>query len=85
MSEYRREGEVMEAATPSFAGRALRWIVGWLVLPGLLLAALFAWGMHWGARNPESSWVGMTRWIAQELFSVDPERFGGELAKESQE
>lgn len=82
MSDYRSEGDMMEAETPGLAGRALRWTVGWLLLPGLLLALLFVWGMHWGARNPDSSWVGMTRWVAQTVFSVDPERFAGEAPTE---
>jgi hypothetical protein len=38
-----------EARKPS----KLRWLLGWIVLPGSLLAALFLTGVHLGARNPE--------------------------------
>lgn len=31
----------------------LRWLLGWIVLPGTLISALFLTGVHFGARNPE--------------------------------
>ena len=31
----------------------LRWLLGWIVLPGSLLGALFLTGVHLGARNPD--------------------------------
>jgi hypothetical protein len=31
----------------------LRWLLGWIVLPGALISALFLTGVHFGARNPE--------------------------------
>ena len=41
----------------------LRWFFGWIVLPGLFLAALFAAGAHVGASNPD--W-----WLTKLLVSI---------------
>jgi hypothetical protein len=34
-------------------GGRLRWVLGWIVLPGTIIAALFLGGVHVGARGPE--------------------------------
>jgi hypothetical protein len=36
----------------------LRWLLGWIVLPGSLIAALFLTGVHVGARHPD---MGLSR------------------------
>lgn len=56
--------------TRSFRSRALRWVFGWIALPGSLLLFLFAFGMHYGARHPDSGWVQGVRWVATKVFSV---------------
>lgn len=42
-----REGETKRG------GGKLRWILGWVVVPGLLLGSIFAAGLHVGAHYPE--------------------------------
>ena len=34
-------------------GGKLRWVLGWIVLPGTIIAALFLAGVHVGARGPD--------------------------------
>jgi len=34
----------------------LRWVLGWVVLPGSLVATLFLAGVHLGARHPDMLW-----------------------------
>ncbi|MCA9700982.1 MAG: hypothetical protein KC431_25880 [Myxococcales bacterium] len=41
----------------------LRWFLGWVVIPGTLLAALFFSGVHFGARNPEMWIARMLGWL----------------------
>jgi hypothetical protein len=48
-------------------GGKLRWVLGWIVLPGTIIAALFLSGVHVGARAPE-------RGLPRLLLKV----FGGE-------
>lgn len=44
------------------AGKSrLRWVIGWVIIPGTLLALLFLSGMHVGARHPE---MGLARALA---------------------
>lgn len=45
----------------------LRWVLGWIVLPGTIIAALFLAGVHVGARHPD-------RGLARLLLKM----FGGE-------
>jgi hypothetical protein len=45
----------------------LRWVLGWIVLPGTLIAGLFLAGVHVGARRPDQG-------LARLLLKV----FGGE-------
>lgn len=39
--------------TPSEGPGKLRWVLGWIVLPGTIIAALFLAGVHVGARGPD--------------------------------
>jgi hypothetical protein len=41
----------------------LRWVLGWIVLPGTLLAALFFAGVHVGARHPEMGLSRLLLWM----------------------
>lgn len=76
MSRYRTQGEPQSSLpVRSVKSRALRWLVGWVLLPSLFLAGLFVSGMHWGARHPDSQWVSLTRWVATRLFDEDPQLF----------
>lgn len=43
--------EAAAASEPRKPGK-LRWVLGWIVVPGTLIAALFLTGVHFGARNP---------------------------------
>jgi hypothetical protein len=46
----------------------LRWVLGWIVLPGSLLAALFLSGVHVGARRPDQ---GLARLLLK-AFGAKP-------------
>lgn len=45
-------------AKPAKSGREswLRWVLGWIVLPASIIAALFLVGVHVGARHPDMLW-----------------------------
>lgn len=79
MTQYRVQGEPRETSTPSAKARVLRWLVGWVLLPLLCLGGLFVWGMHWGAHNPDSQWISLTRWVAVKVFDVDAQMFADSL------
>lgn len=44
-------------------GSRLRWLLGWVVIPGSLLAALFLSGVHVGARNPQMWLSRLMTWL----------------------
>ncbi|MFO7567605.1 MAG: hypothetical protein R6X02_33485 [Enhygromyxa sp.] len=46
----------------------LRWVLGWIVTPGLLIAALFLAGVHLGARRPDR---GLARLLLK-VFDAKP-------------
>lgn len=80
MTQYRTQGEIMEKSPERSAkARFGRWFVGWVLLPLSLLAGLFVFGMHWGARHPESQWISLTRWIAVHVFDEDPQIFSDSI------
>jgi hypothetical protein len=47
-----RPAPAPEPETEGGTGK-LRWVLGWIVLPGTIIAALFLTGVHVGARAPE--------------------------------
>ncbi len=47
---------------------SLRWLGGWVLLPGLLLGLLFLAGMHVGARHPELWFVRGFVWLFSLVF-----------------
>ena len=50
----KRKGEKDEGEeTEKKKGGKLRWIFGWIILPGTLLSSLFLAGVHVGARHPD--------------------------------
>lgn len=84
MSEYRRQGEVLESSQgPGMGRRVGRWLAGWVLVPTLLLAMLFIFGMHWGARHPDSQWISLTRWVAVKVFDEPSELFSDAISGES--
>jgi hypothetical protein len=44
-------------------GGRLRWLLGWVLIPGSLLAALFLSGVHVGARNPDMWLSRFVTWL----------------------
>lgn len=46
----------------------LRWVLGWIVLPGSIIAALFLSGVHVGARRPDQ---GLARLLLK-VFGAKP-------------
>lgn len=81
MAEYRRQGEVLEDAPgPGFLRRMARWMAGWMLAPALVLGLLFIFGMHWGARHPDSQWVSLTRWVAVKVFDEPSELFSDAIS-----
>lgn len=79
MTQYRVQGEPRETSTISTKARLLRWLVGWVLLPLTCLGGLFVFGMHWGAHNPDSQWVSLTRWVAVKVFDEDAQLFADSL------
>lgn len=45
------------------SGRRGRWLLGWVVLPGTLLSALFLAGVHVGANYPDMWLSRLINWI----------------------
>ncbi len=41
----------------------LRWILGWIVLPGSFLSAIFLAGVHVGARHPDMWLSEFFHWL----------------------
>ena len=53
-----------EAETEEEAGGSrLRWLLGWVVIPGTLLGALFLAGVHVGANYPDMWLTRLIAWI----------------------
>lgn len=83
MAQYRRQGEMLEEANPSGWGKRMgRWLAGWVLAPALFFAAVFIFGMHWGARHPDSQWVSLTRWVAVKVFDEPSELFSDAISGE---
>lgn len=55
-----------EEAEPS--GK-LRFVMGWVVLPGSVLGFIVGLGAHWGARHPDAWFVSAVKWVAERLFT----------------
>lgn len=54
---------------PSKRASKLRWLLGWVIVPLLLLAALFLAGVHVGARHPQMWLSRATLW----MFDREPQ------------
>jgi hypothetical protein len=50
---------VVSEPTSSEGGGRLRWVLGWIVLPSTIIAALFLAGVHVGARGPDRALARM--------------------------
>jgi hypothetical protein len=53
------DGEAREEGGKS----RIRWLVGWVVIPGTLLGALFLSGVHVGANHPQMWLSRLIAWI----------------------
>lgn len=42
-----------------------RFLLLWVFLPGLYASGLLLWGVHLGARRPDTWYTGIARWLAQ--------------------
>jgi hypothetical protein len=42
----------------------LRWIAGWVVVPGVVLGSIFGAGVHLGANHPEGWYTRAVLWVA---------------------
>lgn len=43
--------------------RRVRWLIGWVLVPGSLLLALFLVGVHVGARHPDMALSRLMLWL----------------------
>lgn len=50
----------------------LRWIFGWLVIPGTIVAALFLAGVHVGATHPDMVLSRATLWMFDSEAQIGP-------------
>jgi hypothetical protein len=50
---------------PEARGGRGRWLLGWVLVPGALLAALFLAGVHVGANHPDMWLSRLMAWIAR--------------------
>ncbi len=61
------DAAVDERPTQRFSSRQrfarLRWLMGWLVIPALIVASLFLAGMHVGARHPDMWLARLLVWL----------------------
>lgn len=60
--------EVGDAKQSSRREGKLRWVLGWIVLPGTIISALFLTGVHVGARHPD---MGLSRLLLK-VFGAKP-------------
>jgi len=71
MAEAKHEGKIARTRDEGEEAKekrgVLRWIIGWILVPGLVIFAIFATGLHLGANNPEAWYTRAVMWIA-ELF-----------------
>ena len=42
----------------------LRWLIGWVVVPGLAIGGIFGTGLHLGANNPDAWYTEVVLWVA---------------------
>jgi len=63
-------GGVAEPDTPEVESASnLGFFVGWVALPGLVVAFIIGLGAHWGARHPDAWFVDAVKWVAAKLFA----------------
>jgi hypothetical protein len=69
MAEAKQERKSLrkrdEGEEPKEKTGAVRWIIGWIAIPALVLAAIFGFGLHLGANNPEAWYTRAVLWIAE--------------------
>jgi len=51
------------------SGSKLGFFVGWVALPGVVVAFIVGLGAHWGARHPDAWFVDAVKWVAARLFT----------------
>jgi hypothetical protein len=72
MAEAKKEGTIArkqdEGGEAKVRPSALRWVIGWILVPSLVIFAIFGFGLHIGANNPEAWYARAVMWIA-ELFA----------------
>jgi hypothetical protein len=66
--EKSQPGTESGAAETEASGR-LGFVMGWVVLPGSVIAFLVGLGAHWGARHPDAWFVDAVKWVAERLFT----------------
>lgn len=68
MVEAKQEGKIVRKQGDGDESKRkpgiLRWIIGWVVVPVLVLGAIFGTGLHLGANNPEAWYTRAVMWIA---------------------
>jgi hypothetical protein len=71
MAEAKQEGKIVrkrdEGEQPKEKAGVLRWIIGWMVVPALVLGGIFGTGLHLGANHPEAWYTRAVMWIAELL------------------
>lgn len=59
-----KELEKKEDGEPEEGGRSrLRWLLGWVIIPGSFIGALFLAGVHVGANHPDMWLSRLIAWI----------------------
>jgi hypothetical protein len=63
MAESKELEKKDDAETEEAGGGRFRWLLGWVVVPGALLGALFLAGVHVGANHPDMWLSRLIAWI----------------------
>ena len=74
MAESKSKSLEPSEASPEQGGRSgvLGWLVGWLLVPALVVGGLFAAGVHVGARHPDMLLTRGVLWMTKGEVSRPP-------------
>jgi len=70
-AKAKSSGKELESTGKS--ANKLRWIVGWLLIPGLVIAGLFSCGVHVGARHPDMFLTRAVLWMTNSEAQRGPQ------------
>ena len=67
-AKARADAAAADGEEEESGGSRLGWIMGWIVVPGVVFGAIFAAGTHLGASGPDAWYTRFVLWVV-ELFA----------------